>query len=156
MHQRGRKSTAQLALLDDVPVEPPKVVEPPADMPEDQKEVWRRVVASCPPDWFQPETLDLLTQYCIHVCRSRFLAGLINGMNTAAIGTSTEKVLELMRQEHRQTRLVASLATKMRIAQQSSYDKSARKRGSGKLSAGTSNPWDDAPAASDTDTDDSD
>ena len=148
MQQRGRKSGAQLALVAEGNVEHMKPVEPPTSMPDDQKEVWRRVVASCPPDWFQPETLDILEQYCVHVCRAKFLGQMINSMNVASIGTSTDKVLELMRQEHRQSRLVASLATKMRIAQQSTYDKSARRGAKSRASnSGASNPWDAEPEA---------
>lgn len=140
MLQRGRKSADALAINVNDPVigERP---EAPDGMPDDQKAVWEQVIQSCPPDWFPPETLDLLTQYCVHVCRARLLAQGVNDLSRIQGRTPEETKLmyDLMRQEHRQSRMIASLATKMRIAQQSTYDKS-RKRGQRAASTATK-PW---------------
>lgn len=139
MRQRGRKSAAALAIVIDTSV---RTIEPPATMPDEQKAVWQTVVGNMPAGWFGEETAPLLEQYCVHVCRAKMLGQLVNELTTKTDRTSgeTSRMLELMRQEHRQSRLIASLATKMRIAQQSTYDKSARKRAKVPVSA-VKPPW---------------
>lgn len=141
MRQRGRKSAAALTIVSDNPV---RSVTPPANMPDDQKEIWHSIVETMPADWFGKENVALLEQYCVHVCRAKMLGQLVNELTIKPDRTSgeTSRMLELMRQEHRQSRLIASLATKMRIAQQSTYDKSARKRKSKSSTVvGGAKPW---------------
>lgn len=142
MRQRGRKSAAALSLVVNVN-EPSVRHKPPEHMPEDQRAVWDNVLDNVPADWFQPETLPLLEQYCIHVCRAKFLAQLINEYQLKAdrLAGETSRMLELMRQEHRQSRLIASLATKMRIAQQSTYDKSRRRKSKSMTASVKGMPW---------------
>jgi hypothetical protein len=47
---------------------------PPAGMPESQCVYWRVVVESLPADWFRPEQLPLLVQFCRHSAASDQIA----------------------------------------------------------------------------------
>ena len=145
MIQRGRRSALALATSTDEPIRSSKVAEPPSGMPDDQKAVWNRIITSCPPDWFKPETLDLLEQYCVHVCRAHVLGSGINALASKVGRTPDEDKMmyDLMKQEQRQTARITQLATKMRIAQQSTYDKRKRNRRS---TTQTSKPWADETA----------
>ena len=99
---------------------PPKSLAPPA------AKVWQRVVNSMPPTWFTPETHDLLESYCRHVASLAFIDKVISEIERAPEGDLMEwrRMTNARRQEDR---LITILATKMRLAQQSSYDKMAVK-----------------------------
>lgn len=104
--------------------------EPPEDMPEDQVVVWERIVFGLPPDWFRPETLDLLENYCRHQCRCRAVSTKLNELaradRAAGLGPSAQ-FITMLHEELAQTKAMIELATKMRITQQSTYDASKRK-----------------------------
>lgn len=120
MRQRGRKSAAALRLVasnDDAdrPVGP-------RSLTSEQLVIWDATVAALPSDWFSPENLPLLEQYCVLIDRTRAVN---KKMNTEKIGT--QLYFRLLSLEQKFARSIAMLATKMRIAQQSTYDKSRRK-----------------------------
>jgi hypothetical protein len=52
-------------------------------MPEAQAAVWRQTVDGLEADWFRPETLPLLQQYCRHVVASNILAARIDELLSA-------------------------------------------------------------------------
>ena len=58
--QRGRDGTRAVNAAFERP-------EPPDPLKEGQAAVWRTTVEAMPPEWFPPETTELLTQYCRHV-----------------------------------------------------------------------------------------
>ena len=66
---RGRKSRASLALVPEVAgrIERLERPPPPAGLSDAEAAVWRDVTASLPAEWFRPEQLPLLAQYCRHV-----------------------------------------------------------------------------------------
>jgi len=115
--------------------------DPPIELTEDEGEVWRVVVNRLPADWFPAETLPMLAQYCRHTVASRRVAAMISSLDEecakavkdgAAQGEvvlgSAKALDRLLKMQERESRCLASLATKMRISQQTQYDKS-RKRG---------------------------
>lgn len=120
MRQRGRKSAAALRLVtsDD---DAERHVSP-RSLTADQREIWDATVQSMPSDWFSPENLPLLEQYCVMIDRARAVN---KKMNSEKIGT--QLYFRLLSLEQKFARSIAMLATKMRIAQQSTYDKSRRK-----------------------------
>lgn len=99
---------------------------PPAGLTEGQATTWRVIVDSEPAAWFTPSTLPLLRQYCIHVSRARRIANLLNAMEQAE-QVDLDEYAKLLRAEDLQTSALARLATKMRLSQQSTYDRQKAK-----------------------------
>ena len=120
MASRGRKSAAALSVVPTLPNQRP---EPPAELTKEQAEEWRAVVGRMPADWFTRETHALLAQYCRHVVRARVLAGAIDQFDSEWLKTEVgvETYDRLTRIAEREGRAVSSLATRMRITQQSRY-----------------------------------
>src|SRR3990167_5121805 len=120
MDQRGRKSAAAIAIISESGIETDRRPHPPA---------------SFPADWFTRETLPMLELYCCHAVTARKIEQLI---------LQTEKAEEfdigqydrLLKMRERESRIISSLGTRMRITQHSQYDKS-KKRGS----TFTAKPW---------------
>lgn len=106
----------------------------PYDLTDEQSKEWWAVVNRMPPDWFPRETHGMLAQYCRHVVRARKIAqmlaameGLMASKNQAEReSVSLSDYRALLAEEEKQTRTISSLATRMRITQQSTYDKSKK------------------------------
>lgn len=134
MEGRGRTSSAALAV-----VQPLTVVERPVPpdhlRPEEQQE-WARIAAGMPADWFTPETYPLLEQYCRHVVSARHVAQAIRKYERDEENFSVRLYDRLLAMQEREGRAIGVLATRMRLTQQSRYDKS-RRRGSD----GFVKPW---------------
>lgn len=128
--QRGRKG--QKVSL--VPLERP---EPPAELDADQRAVWEMTVNRLPADWFPAETHKLLTNYCRQAVTSDRLAERIA---QAEREHAEPKELDLLlKMRDRELRGMSSLATRMRLTQQSSYD--ANKSKGDKRKADGAKPW---------------
>ncbi|TIO90492.1 MAG: hypothetical protein E5X98_03605 [Mesorhizobium sp.] len=79
-----------------------------------------------PADWFPRETHGMLAQYCRHVVSARRVAQLI----AAEEGKKEIEIPvldQLYKMQEREGRALSSLATRMRITQQTTYDKSKKK-----------------------------
>lgn len=128
MGARGRKSAAALAIVPSQPAPPvdPQRPAPPDELTEDQATEWRAIVARMPAGWFPRETHPLLAQYCRHTVSVRFLSGVMAKIEGAKKFDleGYERVAKLI---GRETQLIASLATKMRLSQHASYDKKKSK-----------------------------
>lgn len=126
MGTRGRKSSASLAVISGSGIETIRRPEPPEELTDEQAEIWREVVSRLPADWFPRETQPMLAQYCRHVIRARRLAQLLDATERAE-EFDVKEYRDLLRSEEEQSRAISSLATRMRISQQASYDKSKKK-----------------------------
>ena len=136
MAKRGRESSAAAELAHfAAPLTAVARPDAPYDLTDEQADEWRAVVNRMPADWFPRETWPLLAQYCRHVVNSRRVAQLVAA---AEAGAELDVVTydRLLKMQERESRCIASLATKMRVSQQTTYDKS-RKKGSG----GVTKPW---------------
>lgn len=126
MSQRGRKSAAALSVVTEKPVSYLERPEPPADLTAEQAEEWICVTDGLPAEWFSSVTHGLLTQYCRHVVAARKVSQLIAGAEA-----EKELIIEdydrLLKMQEREGRALSSLATRMRITQQSTYDKTKKK-----------------------------
>lgn len=138
MIQRGRKSAAKLAVIHGGGAAGQRP-EPPEHLTDAQKEEWWAVVNRMPADWFPRETHAMLAQYCRHVARAGDIATVLDRMiNSKKMDARVYE--KLLRQEMAQSRAICTLATKMRLSQQSTYDKSKKKSfNEGSVSA----PWED-------------
>jgi hypothetical protein len=122
--KRGRVSAADLAI---VPVTPLGAVErqkPPHDLTDEEVEVWQGVVSTEPADHFSPSTVPLLTQYCRHTVSARQI-GELKERAMAEMDLATLDKLSQM--QARESAAIAMLATKMRIAQQSTIHQRGNK-----------------------------
>ena len=130
MGARGRKSTAAVTTLK------PAITRPKAPdyLTKEQAAEWKAIVNRMPEEWFPRETHQLLAQYCRHVTASRKIAGLIENMEAGEI--EVEEYDRLLKMQEREGRAMSSLATRMRISQQSTYDKQKTKK-----STSVKKPW---------------
>jgi hypothetical protein len=91
--------------------------EPPADMPDDEAEVWRTIVDSMPARWFGPQNAHLLEQYCHVACAAEKTA-----RETRRLLMTMENLSALSRLNAigaKQTGMMVSLATRLRLTPQS-------------------------------------
>ena len=126
MGNRGRISSSALSVIGPGGIEATPRPKSPIELSDEQAEVWREIVNRMPADWFGPETIPLLVQYCRHVARARRFAYLLD-VAEKAVDFDVDVYRDLCRSEEEQSRAIAALATKMRLSQQSSYDKSKKK-----------------------------
>src|SRR6185369_5683232 len=138
MEGRGRKSSASLAIVSSNYLETIPRPDAPCDLTDEQAEEWREIANQMPADWFARETHAMLAQYCRHVVTARRVAGMIEALETelgkeegsdpATILSATKAFDRLYKMQEREGRAISSLSTKMRLSQQSTYDKSKRKK----------------------------
>lgn len=128
MGSRGRKSAQSLEVANLSEVETVPRPDAPYDLTDEQTEEWWAVVSRMPADWFPRETHGLLAQYCRHVVAARRVAQLI-AKAEGSKDLDVEEYDRLLKMQEREGRAISSLATRMRISQQASYDKT-RKKGS--------------------------
>lgn len=125
MGTRGRKSAASLAVAVS-PLETVPRPDAPYDLTDEQAQEWWAVVNRLPADWFPRETHATLAQYCRHVVRARRLAQLIDAAEKSA-EFDLKEYRELLASEEVQSRAMSSLATRMRMTQQATFDKEKKK-----------------------------
>ena len=134
MGSRGKKSFTELGTMKPIGITAIKRPEPTADLTDDQAHEWRAVVNRMPAEWFPRETHALLAQYCRHVVSARHVAEIIEKL-WSSDDFSLETFDQLLRMQEREGRALSSLATRMRITQQSRF--SHRKRTGPRIPA----PW---------------
>jgi len=142
MATRGRKSAASLEVVSAAPVQ--VIARPvcPHDLGDEESEVWFSVVNRLPADWFPAETIPLLVQYCRQVVQARRIAELIEKATSDVDDTgkptlSIKDYDRLLKMQDRESRGISSLATKMRISQQSTTNH----RGNAKGQMTGKKPW---------------
>lgn len=135
MDQRGRKSSAALTVIADSGIESTPRPKPPLDFTDEQSREWVEIVNRLPAEWFPRETFPLLEQYCRHVITARKLEQLIFQAESPE-EIDINQYDKLLKMRERESRIISSLGTRMRITQHSQYDK-GKKRGS----TITAKPW---------------
>ncbi len=126
MEQRGRKSSASLTLVGASGIDAVGRPEPDATLTDEQAAEWREIVNRLPADWFPRETLGMLAAYCRHVVSSRRVAALIQQAESGDT-LDIDAYDKLLKMQEREGRALSSLATRMRISQQSTLDREKRK-----------------------------
>ena len=124
MAQRGRKSSASLAVVPVVPLAPQGRPEPPEHLNEAEATEWRELVAAMRSDWFGRESHGLLERYVRHVCLARLIANVI----PAQIGDDIAAFDKLTAMHARESQAISSLATRMRLTHQSARDSKTLRR----------------------------
>ena len=121
MGQRGPKSAADLSTapatdLNEAKQRPPA----PEGLTEDERSIWRRVVAAMPAGWFKREHVELLARYCQHQVRAERFNRWANATTGETLndGFSLEDFDRLCRMAERESRASLALARSMRITHQ--------------------------------------
>lgn len=108
----------------------------PDELNHEEAEEWLAIVNRLPADWFSRETYPLLIQYCRHVITARRVRQIIEKLEGEE-DFDFKGYEAALKMQARESQIITTLATKMRISQQSTYDKS-KKKGKG----GSAKPWD--------------
>ncbi len=122
-----RKSLAALSVVQPVGLEEVRRPMPPVELGDEQKQEWLAVVNRLPADWFPRETHSMLAQYCRHVVAARRIAQLVVCAEADQESFKIEDYDRLLKMQEREGRALSSLATRMRMTQQSTYDETKRK-----------------------------
>ena len=128
MGTRGKKSVAALSVA--MPVGVTQRPDAPYDLTDEQSEEWWAVVNRMPADWFPRETHAVLAQYCRHVVTARRVAQLIadaENPKAKGAGLDVDAYDKLLKLQEREGRAMSSLATRMRLTQQTTYDPKRKK-----------------------------
>lgn len=124
MGTRGRVSAASLEVAK--PVQTIQRPDAPYDLTDEQTEEWWAVVNRLPADWFPRETHGVLAQYCRHVVAARRVAQLVNEAEGGE-EFDLDRYDQLLKMQEREGRALSSLATRLRITQQSTMSEKAKK-----------------------------
>lgn len=126
---RGRTSSAALELVGTggIVAEVPRPA-PPDELNEEQAAEWRNVVNRLPADWFPAETHSMLAQYCRHVIAARRIGQLVARAESGD-EFDLREYDKLLQMQDREGRAMSSLATRMRMTQQSTYSEKKSKGG---------------------------
>ena len=137
MKKRGRTSAAEISVISGHGIETVRRPEPPDELTHEHAIEWRAVVNRLPADWFPRETHGVLAQYCRHVVAARRVAQLIDAEEESE-EFDLQRYNRLLIMQEREGRALSALATRMRLTQQTTYDRQKVKP------APRSKPWEDA------------
>jgi len=136
----GRKSVEALSVVVSLPGQR---LEPPESLTEAQKETWRAVVATKPPEWFAADSAPVLVAYCKAVASHAFVALQLERFEKRKRmdGKALAAYRAMLKSQATQGALVASLATKLRLTPQSRYTPQSAATASRKTSDAQKKPW---------------
>ena len=127
MGKRGPSSIAALSISAKTSsIEAVQRPDAPYELTDEQATEWWAIVNRMPADWFPRETHGLLTQYCRHVVNARRVAQLITKCEKPK-SLDIDQYNQLLIMQEREGRAISSLATRMRLTQSTTYDKSKKK-----------------------------
>ena len=136
MKQRGRKGL--LSVVQESPVSAQDRPEPLPELTAEQRIEWIQTVNSLPADWFPKETHGVLAQYCRHAVSSRHVSQMIEQAESRK-DIEISEYDKLLKMQERESRILVSLATKMRMTQQATYDREKTKG----VTTTVARPWED-------------
>ena len=120
-----------------------KLPEPPDNLNEAQAAIWRAVVASEPPELFATDAVRaMLHDYCQRRETAATLGLIINSFKPAWIRSEegSKRYALLLKMRDLEVRAVTSLATKLRLTNQSRY--TAERAGTMTRNFPQAKPWD--------------
>jgi hypothetical protein len=132
---RGRHSSAELSVVAGGVVSAIERPAAPGELTDEQQAEWRSIVGRMPADWFPRETWALLAQYCRHVVAAKRIGQLIEQAEADA-AFDLDAYDKLLKMQEREGRAMSSLATRMRLTQQSTVNAKKQKPVLGRK------PWD--------------
>ena len=121
MKQAGRKSAAELATVTTLPI---RLLAAPTDLSAEEAEVWSRVVATKPGEWWDAGTVPLLAQYCRATVQAELIADLVRQTASSMLSDPSQlgTYKELRKIQGALSGEITTLARSMRLTQQSRYN----------------------------------
>jgi hypothetical protein len=106
------------------PVELDRRLRAPEDLTPEQAHLWDAITATKPGDWFQADCAALLAAYVRHTVSARVIDEKIDSMESSGFEDAEQFMLyeKLLNMREKQTKVLLSTATKLRLAPQSRYD----------------------------------
>lgn len=140
MARQSKQADEALSVITNLPGQR---LAPPERLTGAAAEIWRQVVASKPHDWFTADSSHLLEAYCHAVVAHRLVSVGVSAYTPELMSTPTgvAQYDQLTRMQERQARVMASIATKLRLTQQSRYTPQAAATAAKKVGGGA-RPWD--------------
>lgn len=141
MAKRGPKSAAELSVV--VAGNFGNRPEPPAELTEDQAAIWRETVASEAAEFFNTAALrSMLADYCRHRASANVVSEVVDTFKPEWLKAAegAKRYHGLLRMREAETRAAASLATKLRLTNQSRYTPQAAATASKHAARGLK-PW---------------
>ena len=126
MTKRGRPSAASLEISNVDLLETVQRPDAPYDMTDEQTDEWWAIVNRLPADWFPRETHAMLAQYCRHVVAARKISQLVTDCESD-LDMDLNRYDQLLRMQEREGRALSSLATRLRLTQQSTLTAKTKK-----------------------------
>ncbi len=139
MTKRGRQSAASLAVITKAETPP----DAPYELTDAEASIWRGITNALPAHWFPRETLELLAAYCRACATADFVSREIARYEVEWLTAEggIERLGKLTGSRDREVRTAASLATRLRLTNQSRYDGKKAARRHGDRPAGSRVPW---------------
>ena len=138
MQKRGRKSSAQLAVILPEGISAHPRPEPLDGLSDEQSEVWRAIVNRHPADWFSSGSEIVLAQLCRHTVAAHRIAESLAKIEEAE-DFDFDLWRDMLAMQDRESARIAQLTTKLRLTPQSRYTPK-RAATQGDRSAGNA-PW---------------
>lgn len=123
MKKGGRYSADDLATS---VVESQQRPDAPYTLTDSQADIWRQTTATLALDWFNPENLPLLEMYCRHIDASRKIGQLLHEFEQQK-KIDIDEYDKLLKMQEREGRAASSLATRLRITPQTTYEPRKKK-----------------------------
>jgi hypothetical protein len=117
MNQRGRKSAASMSVVPFVDVAQQKPTDPPTYLTAEQAEIWRGIVAAMKPSHFPIAVHPLLEVYCGCISRARAIEQQLREVDPK---TDFKRYKMLTAMQVRESQLLCSLSTRLRLLKPSS------------------------------------
>lgn len=140
MGTRGKSSVADRAVV--ALVGPAARMAAPNELTPAQADIWRQIVATKPAQWFTPDASSLLVAYCRAITDAEVIDAAIQAFNTDSIAQADglARFGKLMHLREKNATSQKSLATAMRLTQQSRYQAKSAATAADHTVAGTK-PW---------------
>lgn len=121
----SRKSLAEMAVAPAVELD--RRLQAPEGLTVEHTAIWHAITATKPADWFQADCAALLESYVRHIVSARVIDEKIDQMERDGFEDADKFLLyeKLLNMRDKQTKLIQTTGTKLRLTPQSRYDRQA-------------------------------
>jgi len=143
MGARGRRSGESSAVV--IPGNFGQRAEPLADLTEEEAAIWRETVSSEPADFFNTAALRaMLKDYCCHRAEADRITSIVRQFKTDWLKSAegVKRYRELLTARVQECRGAASMATKLRLTNQSRFRSDTAGTAAKRAAKGKMMPWD--------------